>query len=509
MGFWLLFIALALISGIADITHFRNLPEQLIGQSDQANTANVARNIVEGKGATTDAIWLLTGGGIPGSAIPQPESYWSIYVAFFVAIFFKFFGASLSTLILPAVLCKTATAALSCIIALRISKSIYSAPAIAVFLLFHPVITDRLNGQSDIYLTLCVIVALMLLISAITKQSWRKFLAYGIVCGIAIGVKPSGGLLVGLLMTYLLFSGRLSRAAPQVGLALIGLLIGIAPLVHHNYKYFDSPIGAGYALVNAAAKISFVTKDHNLGFYNPEPFEFRSANSGSENSPQSQGMRNISQFVQRLIAGDIAPAWQLPFIFLSILLVARATRTPFFLRTTSYGALFSYNTIFLLAGGTLLGYVVHFESRYWNFLIPLLAIMTVTAMGRLSRYIPLFVIATSLFSFALAQRYYIPKPVPAGLAMAQKIIPPGAVVLTPDPWEFAFHTRLKAVVLPYTSNPSVLQGIANRYSSQYLVIVNNNIRHEFYRPIIEGNLPRYLMPIYRDDNLIIAKFNWH
>jgi 4-amino-4-deoxy-L-arabinose transferase-like glycosyltransferase len=506
--FWLIFVISAIFSGIADITHFRDLPEQLIGRSDQANTANVARNIIEGKGATTDAIWLLTDGGIPGNAIPQPESYWSVYLAYIVAISFSLFGAGLKSLLIPAVIAKTATAALAAFVTLKIGKSFLAASACGAFLLFHPVMTSRLNGQSDIYLTLCILAALMLLISGILSGSRLKFLAFGVCTGIAIGIKPSGGLLIGLLVAYLLFSGSIKESAPKIGLAMIGVTIGVAPFILHNETYFGTTTGPGFGLVSEAARISYLTSDHNKGFFDPEPFP-TAFNEQSATSPKgSQSVSNINQFIVNLANGELIPSWQMPFIFLLMTSTIINLRSFRFLGEKNFESQFFYQTILLTSGGVLLGFAVHFEARYWNFLVPLFTVITTITMVRTSKYLPWFMIGITAFAFFLDQRYFTPVAIPAGFAKAQRLLPSGAVVLTPEPWEFAFHTHLKAVVLPYTDKPDVIEGISKRYQAEYLVIIDDNIRHEFYRPIVNGHLPSYLTPVFQDDSLLVAKFNW-
>ena len=506
--FWIIFVVFAVFSGIADITHFRNLPEQLIGRSDQANTANVARNIVEGKGATTDAIWLLTNGGIPGNAIPQPESYWSVYLAYVVAISFSLFGAGLKSLLIPAVIAKTAIATLATLATLKIGKSLLAASACGAFLLFHPLMTSRLNGQNDIYLTLCIIAALMLLISGILSDSWLKFLAFGLCTGIAIGIKPSGGLLIGLPVAYLLFSGPIQKSAPKIGLAIIGITIGIMPLIFHNETYFGTVTGPGFGLVGEAARISYLTGDHNKGFFDPEPFPTALNEQKAASPKQSQSVSNINQFVVNLANGELIPSWQMPFIFLVITSTMINLRSLRFLGQKNFESQFIYQTILLTFGGVLLGFAVHFEARYWNFLVPLFSIITAVAMARMSKYLLWFMIGITAFAFVLDQRYYKAVEVPAGFVKAESLLPSDAVVLTPEPWEFAFHTHLKAVVLPYTDKPNVVEGISKRYRADYLVIVNKNIRHEFYRPIINGHFPSYLVPVFQDDSLIVAKFNW-
>ena len=505
---WLIFVLIAAIAGIADITHFQKLPEQFIGHGDQANTAIVARNMAEGRGAVTDSVWLMTNGGISGNAIPQPESYWSIYVAFIISIFFRLFGDNFAALLLPAVLAKTAIAGLATAITLRLTKNTIAGLATASFLLMHPAMTAYVNGLSDIYLTLCVLVTCILLISATRSPSRYKYLVIGIVIGIAIGIKPSGGLLVGLLLCCFMLSGNFQGLLARAGLAGIGILLGLAPVMYHNQQAFGSIISPAYALVGEAGRITYVTGDHNRGLFDPEPLQASTENPSDIKSRLGQNISYAILFIRTFHAGDIVPAWQLPFIFLAILLMLRQIRTLSFFRDTSYENQFFSLAMLMLAAGVALGIVIHTESRYWNFLVPLLMVVTACTMVRISKYLPLFVVITSIFSFMLVQRYYVPIKIPDGMALAKSKIPANAVVLTPDPWEFSFHTRLKAVVLPYTKKPEILRDISERYHAEYIVLIDGNIRNAFYSPLLEGHLPNYLSAVYRDQHLVIAKFNW-
>ena len=158
--FWTLFLLLAITTGFRDVTHYPygdTSSPRLIGHADQANMAVVARNLAEGKGAVVDAIWLHTNGGIKGGEIPIPEPYWSIYVAAIIAVFFYFWGASLTVMLIPAVLMKTAIAALAALVTFRLNKSYLTAFAVAAFLLCDLHIAMYVCGLSDIYLAFFVL----------------------------------------------------------------------------------------------------------------------------------------------------------------------------------------------------------------------------------------------------------------------------------------------------------------------------------------------------------------
>jgi hypothetical protein len=79
-------------------------------------------------------------------------------------------------------------------------------------------------------------------------------------------------------------------------------------------------------------------------------------------------------------------------------------------------------------------------------------------------------------------------------------------VLTSDPWEFSFHSKLRTVALPYTSKDTVLLAVAERYGAEYIAIVDKTIRHEKYRPLLNNQFPDYLEPFYQSSNLILVKF---
>ena len=85
-------------------------------------------------------------------------------------------------------------------------------------------------------------------------------------------------------------------------------------------------------------------------------------------------------------------------------------------------------------------------------------------------------------------------------------LPRDAIVFTNDPWEFAFHTRRGAVMLPYTDNDSTLLAQAEKYNAGYIVIVKSEIRHSKYQPLLEGVFPEYLEPVFLSGYLTILKF---
>jgi 4-amino-4-deoxy-L-arabinose transferase-like glycosyltransferase len=509
--FWFAFAVIAIISAVSDLTKFSELPPQFIGHADQANTAIVARNIAEGKGAVVDSIWLLTSGGIPGNEIPIPEPYWSIYVAGIVGFFFLLFGSSLTTMLIPAVILKIAIASISSCIALRITKSVFAAFTVAVLLLFHPVMTRVITGLSDIYLTFFMLSAALVLTIAILRRSTWLFFLFGLITGIAIGVKPSGLLLLGLLFGYVLFYGQIKVSTIHFFIAIAGIIFGLLPLIIHNYQGFGSAISPASSLVKEAGRIRLLTFDHNVGFFNPEPF--RAAKTATPLSTLYQVANyHFDGFLRGLKKGTLIPYFLAPFIALGVAKTLLSVRSLFIYRGAGFDKLFAYISIQMLIAGLILACAVHWEQRYWNFLIPFVTIISVLFIAELTMRKSIFasfyliIIFGSLWAHAEQLRQFEPRPIPRVYEQAASILPRDAIVFTNDPWEFSFHTRLRSVMLPHTDKDSTLLSLSERYGVEYIVILHGKARHPKYQTFLEGELPSYLSRIKAEQWLTILKF---
>lgn len=503
--YFIVFLLLTAIVSINDVTKFKDFPPRWIGHGDQANTANVARNIAEGNGPVTDSIWLLTNGGIKGAEIPTPEPYWSIYVAAIISIFFCLFSASLTVLLIPAVLIKAGVAWLGAAIAYKLNKSYLAAFAVGIFLLCHSSMTKSANGLSDIYLTFFVLLTAIALIYANIKSSIYLFALAGLFTGISIGIKPSGILLIGLVLSYSMFARRMSSLVRIALPFLLGMIIGVAPLIIHNQKSFGSFVSPGYGLVIDAAKISFLTKNPNNGLYNPEPHKFTEQEIVSLSNGERE-LRNFKNFIVAFFSGEIFPIVLLPLSLFAILSYIRKLKLISICGDPGFDKHFAFISAQLMIAAFALGFSVHMEERYWNFIVPFLAILSIVTLEKWSKMLTIVVIVLVAVSYINATKRYNAEPIPKGFITAAKILPIDAIVLTSDPWEFAFHTRRKSVMLPYTDKPAVLNAIRDRYGAGYIAIINGRVRHSFYDPIISGSLPEYLEPFYVSKELIVVKF---
>lgn len=491
------------IVAINDVTKFRDLPPRWIGHGDQADVALVARNIAEGKGAVTDAIWLLTNGGLEGG-VPIPEPYWSIYLAAIISIFFGLFSDSLTALLIPAAISKSLITMLAVFITYRISGSHISAIGVGILLSCLGLMTKAVNGLSDIYLTLFILAGSLAVISAVHRQSLYLSGLSGLLTGIAIGIKPSGLLLFGVFFLFFFYFRKgwgFWRCVPPY---LIGVLIGVWPLASHNYDGFGSAISPALALANKAGNISLLTNLDN-GFYNPEPYQY----TDSELQQLLSGgkyVRNIQQFFLAFVTGEIFPALLLPIALFGIAATFRkhiATKPK---DPENFDTSFALVSILILMAAIFQGFIVHMEERYWNFIVPFLAIWAIIMLEKISPKLIVLASILVITSYANANRKYNPEPIPQAYSMLQNILPADSIVMTADPWEFAFHTRRRAVMTPYTEKHEVITQIQKRYDAQYLAIIRKQVRHGIYNQFIDGIYPDYLEPIHSSNDLIVLKF---
>jgi 4-amino-4-deoxy-L-arabinose transferase-like glycosyltransferase len=491
------------IVAINDVTKFRDLPPRWIGHGDQADVAVVARNIAEGKGAVTDAIWLLTNGGLEGG-VPIPEPYWSIYVAVIISIFFGLFSDSLTALLIPAAIAKSAITALAALITYRISGSHISSIGVGVLLSCLGLMTKAVNGLSDIYLTLFILAGSLAVISAVHRQSLYLSGFSGLLTGISIGIKPSGLLLAGVFFLLLFYfrKGWISwRCVPPY---IIGVLIGVWPLVSHNYDGFGSAISPALALTKEATDISFLT-NHNNGFYNPEPHQYTDAEL-QQLSSGAKYTRNIQQFFQAVLTGEIFPALLLPIALFGIAANLRKLTPIKSKYPASFNTSFALASVLVLMAAVLQGIIIHMEERYWNFIVPFLAIWAVIIVENIYPKLIVIVSILVITSYANANIKYNPEPIPQAYSILQNILPANSIVMTADPWEFAFHTRRYAVMTPYTDKHEVITQVQKRYGAQYLTIIRKRVRHNIYNQFIDGIYPDYLEPIHSSNDLIVLKF---
>jgi 4-amino-4-deoxy-L-arabinose transferase-like glycosyltransferase len=498
--------AFALAFALAPLVHVRPRAdgrESFIGHGDQAAMADVARNLAEGRGPVTDAVWLLRDGGIPGNQVTGPDPYWSPYLPALVAPFFRVLGATREVVVLVASLHLLAIAGLAAHWARRLCGSRLAALAVALFLLYQPVMTERLGGLFDLYLSCYVALSGTLLIQAIERDSSRLFLLAGLAAGVALGIKVSGALVAGCAAAFFLIPphwARLRRALPYG----LGAALGVGPLLAFNLWSFGSPVPPGLRLVREGLVTTYVVRDHYRAYYDPEPVA---------HSPQQIQRARATmlksrpkRFARELLKGAVVP-WSvlLPAGWYALGERLRRRRAP---PPSRAERLFRRGSGLLLAGGALLAFAVELEARYWNFLVPPLAVLGAVGVARTARPLLWLALLHSLWlgwgrweSF----RYW---KTPPAYEVVRQLVPADAVVLTQFPLQHAFHTRRRSVALPYTSKRQVLREVAERYGAEYLVIVRADARHRFYDPIEQGQFPPWLERVHYAPDLVVGRLRF-
>lgn len=113
---------------------------------------------------------------MPGNQVTHPETYWSVYVATIISLFFKIFGISRLSLVLPALILKVAiTALISKLMWDHSNKNLFKTITLIVAVSLSPNLLSSVSGLSDMYLTDAVILSTLLLTYAIHKKSLVYF----------------------------------------------------------------------------------------------------------------------------------------------------------------------------------------------------------------------------------------------------------------------------------------------------------------------------------------------
>lgn len=528
----LILVLAAILTTILDVRPFDDVGERFIGHADAANAALVARNIAEGNGAVTDVVWLLHNGGRSGPEIRHLEAYWSIYQAYYLAVFFKLFGACLQSMLLAASLIKVAVAGLGFYWVWCFTGRELAAVTCGIVLLTIPEMVQIVNGKSDIILVFAILLVVSSLVCALDRPSVRWWACCGAATGIAIGTKPSGLLVVGLVIAGWAIAPRHRETARHIWAWALAGLTCLAPLAIHNYRAAGTLIWPDLLIMKSALTQMDSERDPgpflwsketreiwNETAYNPEPRAL---------TPQRGPARietyvtNLEGFAKRFLAGRFVPIWVLPFVFLAIVSwadwsrrqIRRPEPAPEDAPGDTFGGtryqLFVAVTVILSAGACCVGALVHTEVRYFIFLVPPFIIVSIVEAARLSPRLLVFIL---VFGLALATTRYKALSARAldtrrveAYAVIDAILPPDAVVMTQNPWEFSFHVRRPSVIVPYNPRPKVIREIAGRFRARYLVIVKKDLRHPDLRSWNKGRLPRFLKPLHQSKDVLVARF---
>lgn len=489
--------------------------EIFIGHADQANLANLAQNIAEGNGPVVDIAWIHTNGGLPGKGkLPQPEPYWSLYPAFIIAPFFKILGYTRASLIIPALAMRGIIIGICTWLIYNETSSRLASISAAAILCFTPLLNSHVNGLSDIYVATSILASIFLLALGLRKRTIALIFMSGLAAGASIGMKISGAVaLTGFLPLCVatLITTSQCRSVRICAAYVLGAFGGVIGYLGYNLYYFGSLTPPGIKLVSEAALIRyFLNKQdfegaHNYAFYNPE-----ASTSGMSTVPIAYYVDNFKQFVGGIASGSLIPLWWAPFALAGIAILVLSLKQKR-VDTLSISELFLLASMPVLASAILLATRVHFEARYWLFCVPFVIVLSYYAISKLTLRPNFFYSVLLLLSmpYALLNMRSIAASrcnlVTPAYARVKQLIPSDSVVITSNPWQFSFHTRIKSVATPYTPKQNIISKIANRYNASYLAVVDNDIRNvELAKLLASGELG-IAKKIYEDKRLTLYK----
>ena len=505
----ILFIFTNLVAGFFSLQPYFDA-KAFIGHADQANIANLAQNISEGKGFVVDNVWLHTNGGMPGNSVTHAEVYWSVYVAAIVSVFFKFFETTRLFLVLPALIFKIiATALIAKVMWKHSNNSLAKTAILIIVVTFSPVFLISVNALSDIYLTTAILASTIYLTYGIINNKYLYFIIAGFIAGIGFGFKPSGLITFGLLFCYFIIATNKFKAIKQISLFVVASLIAIAPYLYYNKTNYNTYTTPGMSLVVQSFKIRdhlIQTEKipfnvaHNIGFFNPTyPVNtIVTTDSSIKQKLTNYGNYFIDFLNKAFIQENLVSLLILPFILFGIFKFIKQFR---FNKKLTEPQLFQYFLINLFLAGFLLSTQIHFEVRYWNFYIPFIAYISIIYINKFKYILLTFVAAVSLnMGYDFFQEFRWHKAY-TDYDYISRQIPKGETVFNSSPWQFAFYTRIPTVATPYTNNIEDFYILSERYNTKYLVTISNDMRNKTFLP---NNL-NYFDLFAEKDNIKIYK----
>lgn len=483
--------------------------EPFIGHADQANTANLAQNIAAGRGAVVDTVWLHTAGGLPGDAVTHPEPYWSVSVAWIVAAFFLLLEPGRLALALPALLALLTATGLVGYWAWVATRRFWPTAMVIIGTALSPVLLAGVGGLSDNYLVAAIFACITALVRGLTSGSRIWLLASGLLFGVAVTFKPSALLLLGLWPFYAIVARRW-RLHREIGVFLLGALLPLAVNAHYNHSAYGTLTPGGTELVLTAAEIKHelakkegMSPDeaHHRAFYDPVLDASRLALDTRER------LVIASDRVLDFIDKGMRREWLMPWWYT---LLAILGTVPVIWRwwvrpagiAPPAAELYPAFSVALLIAGLALAATVHFEARYWAFMPPLALLLGATVFRTWAGSVVAALVAGlavqkgTLWLMDLEWRQ-----TPEAYARVAAMLPPGTVVYSANPWEFAYHTRLPAVMTPYTDDVAVLRTTARRYDVEYLVTIGQDSHHPAFQERPPGEWPDIHEPVFEDGQL--------
>lgn len=97
------------------------------------------------------------------------------------------------------------------------------------------------------------------------------------------------------------------------------------------------------------------------------------------------------------------------------------------------------------------------------------------------------------------------KPASPAYTSIQRLLAKDAIIITSNPWQFSFHTRMRSVATPYSAKQSTIQATATRYDASYLAVIDDDIRNRV-KKLLKNELS-VASKVYSEGHLVLYKIN--
>jgi hypothetical protein len=454
-----------------------------IGHADYAENANVARSLVEGRGATVDyaaQFYRLH----PG--ISHPAETWPLLQPVLIAPFFALLGPETWAAKLPNLFVALALAGVVFYVGGRLWDRRVGLLG-ALLVLLHPYFFNSvLYPINDLAFT-AIFFALAWLVwrqfappgdkaageSTVAARSTRSLVLTGALAGLLVWSKPSGALLLVGMGLWLVWSWRRSgglRAMPwrAVGIAAAAGAVVLVPLVARNLWAFGSPF---YSTESLDAWVLRYWPFHNwediykyyVGGELPHPRWIVGGKFGYQNLFDAIGTNFRWVWERGIMGGVNSSDYVVGPVVLAGALLGAAT-----LRNRTAG-LFGMVAAALAAYAAFVLLYWHFEGRYFQVAVPWLYLLL--ARGLMWVWdrrraavrerkapawellaLPVVLVAAAWPHAGAIGDFLVHDTRPTSFTVAMSWLRhnsgPDDVVMTRDPWELNWHSGRKAVMIP-------------------------------------------------------------
>lgn len=249
-----LILAIAVFTRLGAALYLGDRVEILPGIYDQISYDTLARSLLNGQGYTFPHPWW------PATPPGKPTSFWSFLYPLYLAGVYALFGPHpLAARILQALIVGPLTAWLLYRLGRRLfgpTVGLFAAGISAIYVYY---VYYHAALLTEPFYIAAILGALDLALEIIERPTWRRWLALGLVLGVAALLRQVILLFLPFLLGWMLWAGRRRFPWWQVLLPLLPFLLLILPWTVRNYLVFGR-----FVLLNTNAGVSFFWSNHPI-----------------------------------------------------------------------------------------------------------------------------------------------------------------------------------------------------------------------------------------------------